>query len=93
MSLFSDNLARLRIQRGRSYTQQRVADAIGVLRSTYSGWEIGTAEPSMSNLVKLSHYYGISLDRLTQQNLSRMSDWAFEVALRVDRERITKKIY
>lgn len=93
MSLFSDNLTRLRIKRGRTCTQQRVADAIGVLRSTYSGWECGSAEPGLSNLVKLSDYFGISLDRLTRENFNKMSDWSFEVALRVDRKKLDEKTY
>jgi len=56
------NLKRLR--KKRKVSQQRVADMNGLTRSSYSGYENGIAEPNLCTLVKLSKYYGTTLDIL-----------------------------
>ena len=47
-----------------SMTQEFVAEALGVSRQAVSKWENGTADPSTSNLLKLSKLYGISPEDL-----------------------------
>ncbi|MFI3326761.1 MAG: helix-turn-helix transcriptional regulator [Clostridia bacterium] len=51
----------------KGYTQQYVADVLGVHRSTYSYYETGKTEPSLDSIIKLSNLYDISLDRLLKR--------------------------
>ena len=52
------NLQRLRIMAG--YTQQEVADRIGVPIRTYQGWEMGKiGSANLTNSVKLADFFGV----------------------------------
>lgn len=62
MSIFGDNIKRLRKNKG--LTQQQIADEIGINRGSYSNWEKGKREPSFENLVKLGDLFDVSLDWL-----------------------------
>lgn len=62
MSIFGDNIKRLRKNKG--LKQQQIADEIGVNRGSYSNWEKGKREPSFENLVKLADLLEVSLDWL-----------------------------
>lgn len=46
------------------YTQKAVADYLGVDRSTYTFYETGTTNPSVSTLQRLSVLYDLTLDQL-----------------------------
>lgn len=48
---FCERLAQTRKERG--YTQVQLAEAIGVAKSTYAGYENGTREPDFFKLKKL----------------------------------------
>jgi transcriptional regulator with XRE-family HTH domain len=54
------------IRRMRGVTQQQVADAINVSRTTYSTYERGRAEPDVELLRRLSEFYKVSADFLLQ---------------------------
>ena len=45
-------------------TQEFVAESLGVSRQAVSKWENGTADPSTSNLLKLSRLFGLSPEEL-----------------------------
>lgn len=47
------NLFRTRL----GLTQQQVADAVGVSRTTYTKWETGASEPSFTYLSKLVSFF------------------------------------
>ena len=51
----------------RSYTQEYVAEAVGVSRQAVSKWENGAADPSTANLMALAKLYGLSVDELLKQ--------------------------
>lgn len=51
-----------RTQRG--FTQEYVAEALGVSRQAVSKWENGTAEPSTSNLLALAKLYEVDVSEL-----------------------------
>ena len=51
-----------RTQRG--FTQEYVAEALGVSRQAVSKWENGSSEPSTANLMALAKLYGLSVDDL-----------------------------
>lgn len=46
------------------YTQEYVAEALGVSRQAVSKWENGTSDPSTANLMALAKLYGLSVDEL-----------------------------
>ena len=49
------------------YTQQKVADAIGITQRKYSYLETGTQQLTDEILVKLAAFYGVSIDYLLMQ--------------------------
>lgn len=49
------------------YTQQQVADALGITQRKYSYLETGTQQWTDEFLVKLSRFYGVSIDYLLMQ--------------------------
>lgn len=49
------------------YTQEYVAEALGVSRQAVSKWENGTSEPSTANLMALAKLYGLTVDELLNQ--------------------------
>ncbi len=57
------------LRKSKDYTQQDMADKLGIPRPTYSGWERASAEPSLSSLRKICQIYGVSLDNLVDDNL------------------------
>ena len=48
----------------RDFTQEYVAEALGVSRQAVSKWENGSSEPSTANLMALAKLYGLSVDEL-----------------------------
>ena len=42
-------------------TQQQLADALGITRSAYCGYEIGRRSPDLDTIIKLSKFYNLSL--------------------------------
>lgn len=67
MSIFGDNIKRLRKNKG--LKQQEIADILGVKRNTYSDWENGKTEPKLGNVVKLAHVFGTTTDELLGQTV------------------------
>lgn len=56
------NLIMLRTKAG--LTQQKVADALDIDRSTYTYYESGKTEPSLSNLKKIADLYKVDFNTL-----------------------------
>ncbi len=48
----------------RKFTQEYVADTLGVSRQAVSKWENGTSDPSTSNLIALAKLYEVSVESL-----------------------------
>lgn len=71
-NIFSSNIKILRNRRKR--TQDDVAIALKMKRSTLSGYENGVAQPAIDALVALSKYYGVSIDTLVKVDLSKLSE-------------------
>ncbi|HRZ77714.1 MAG TPA: helix-turn-helix domain-containing protein [Bacteroidales bacterium] len=69
---FSSNLKLLRKRRKR--TQDDIAHALGMKRSTYSGYENAIAQPGMEALVQFSGYFGIAIDTLIKVDLARLGE-------------------
>ncbi|MGV9011375.1 MAG: XRE family transcriptional regulator [Flavobacteriales bacterium] len=69
---FGSNLKLLRARRGRS--QEEVAIGLDVKRSSWSGYENGSAEPPLDLLVRISAYFKVSLDKLLKDDLTLLSE-------------------
>ncbi len=63
MSL-QDTLQLFRKRHG--YSQEQLADRLGIARQTVSKWENGQAVPEIGGLISLSRLYGTTLDRLVK---------------------------
>lgn len=61
-----DTLQLLRKQNG--YSQEELADKIGIARQTISKWENGQAVPELNGLILLSELYGVTIDRIIKGN-------------------------
>ncbi|MGM0667465.1 MAG: XRE family transcriptional regulator [Bacteroidota bacterium] len=69
---FAKNIKFLRRRKGR--TQDDVASALGLKRSTLSGYENNVAEPGIDVLVAFSKYFEIAVDTLLKMDLSKLSE-------------------
>ena len=68
---FSENLLKLRTERG--LVQTDVANAIGVRVLTYQHYEHGQREPRLSTLVALADFYKITLDVLVCRDPNQLT--------------------
>lgn len=59
----------LRTEHG--YTQQDIADKLGIHRSTYTYYENGKTEPNLDIVKKLTEIYNIPADDIIMNNKSR----------------------
>lgn len=69
---FSSNIKLLRKRRNK--TQDDIAFALKMKRSTYSGYENDVAEPGIEVLLAISGYYHIAVDTLLKVDLSQLTD-------------------
>lgn len=69
---FSRNIKFLRKRKGLS--QADVANAIGVPRPTYSGYENEISFPILEKLIKISDFFGYSIDVLIKEDLPSLSE-------------------
>jgi len=56
------NLQAIRKEKG--FSQQQLANRLGVSRSTVAMWETGGSEPDIETLTKLAEIFNVSIDRL-----------------------------
>jgi len=69
---FADNIKYLRKRRKR--TQDDVAHALNMKRSTLSGYENRVAQPNPSVLVAFSNYFNVAIDTLIKVDLHSLSE-------------------
>ena len=62
--MLKDNLIMLRKLNG--YSQERVAEKIGISRQAYAKWENGLTTPDIEKASMLAKVYGISIDDLME---------------------------
>lgn len=71
-NIFSSNIKILRKRRGR--TQDDVAVALNMKRSTLSGYENEVSQPSIDALIAFSQYFGVAIDTLLKIDLSKLGE-------------------
>ena len=64
--IFSEKLQILRKNKG--YTQEALADKLGVSRQAVAKWESGQIYPDISNLIQISNLMSVSVDYLVKDN-------------------------
>ncbi len=69
---FNTNIKFLRKRKGR--TQDDVAGALGLTRSTMNNYENQIAQPGMENLIRFSEYYGVAIDTLVKVDLTKLRE-------------------
>lgn len=65
---FADNLRRLRLEKG--YTQENLAEKLGVAPQSVSRWECGTTLPDVMLLPALAKLYGVTVDDLYREDVN-----------------------
>ncbi len=61
--LFGERIKGLRIEK--KMTQQELGNIVGLTSTGISYWESGKAVPNFETLVKISNFFGVSVDYLT----------------------------
>lgn len=74
MSLISNNLKYLR--KKINLTQEQMAQQIGIKRSLLGAYEEGRADPRISNLLKFSEIFSLSVDQLIGTDLTTGKDYS-----------------
>jgi len=69
---FAKNIKFLR--KRRNLTQEEVALALKMKRSTLSGYENEISQPTIQALIALSRFYGVAIDTLLTVDLSKLSE-------------------
>lgn len=64
---FSDNLIKLR--KGKSWSQEDLAEKLGLSRQAISKWEVGTSKPDIDNVIKISKLFEVSIDELVNNEI------------------------
>lgn len=73
-SVFSSNLRRLRQAKG--YTQEQVADHLGVSPQSVSRWECGATFPDILLLPAIAEHYCVTVDDLFREGASAYKHYA-----------------
>jgi transcriptional regulator with XRE-family HTH domain len=69
---FKNKLQSLRKEKG--FSQEALAEKIGVSRQAVAKWELGQAYPDIDNLIALSSLFGISIDKLVKDDPACMDE-------------------
>ena len=62
MTNFNEKIYEYR--KANNFTQEEIAQELGVSRQTISNWENGTAQPTIDKAIELARLYGVSIDEL-----------------------------
>lgn len=62
------------VRKRKKMSQEEVASALGLTRSTYSGYENGVAQPSIESLILISDFYNVPIDELVKKDLTTFSE-------------------
>lgn len=56
------------LRRKHNYSQQQVADLLGISRQGYNNYELGNREPDQKTIVKLAEIFNVTTDYLLGKN-------------------------
>ena len=66
-NVFGKRLKQLRIEKGLS--QQKLGEIFGFCNQTISFWENGSREPDLDTLIKIAHYFEVTLEELLEESI------------------------
>lgn len=66
---FGEKLSKLRKES--NYTQEQLADVLGVSRQSISKWESDLAYPETDKLIKIGKLFACSMDYLLDEEITR----------------------
>jgi len=72
----AQRLAELRRERG--FSQESLAEQLGLSRQAVSNWERAESAPDMGNLIALADLYGVTLDELLRVSPEVEEDVRYE---------------
>lgn len=75
--ILADKISLLRKQNG--WSQEELAEQLGVSRQSVSKWELGAAIPDLERIVKMSSLFGVSTDYLLKDEVEETPGPAVEV--------------
>lgn len=75
---FGEKLQKLRKAHG--WTQEQLAEKVGVSRQSLSGWETDTALPDTANVIALADLFGVTTDYLLRSEDENSAQPAVEAA-------------
>lgn len=93
---FGDKLYNLRVKA--DYSQEALAEKLGVSRQAVSKWELGTTLPDMEKLLAISEFFNVSADYLIknteeQENRANMDRVVLRfLGLSQDMESVSKDL-
>lgn len=62
-----ENIAYLR--KASNLKQSEMQDSLKIKRNTWSNWENGISEPNIDNILRIAHFFDVSLSELLAENL------------------------
>lgn len=77
-TIFSNNLKKLR--REKNFTQEQVAEKLGVTAQTVSRWECGTTFPDVMLLPEIARLYCVTIDDLYKESSVAYANYAQRLA-------------
>ena len=78
---FGDNLRNLR--KIKNFSQEKLAEKVGVSRQSISKWECGEAYPEMDNILILCKIFNCKLNDLVHEDLTDISSLGEDVKMNV----------
>ena len=73
-NIFSSNLRKLRT--GKNYTQEKVAEILGVSAQSVSRWECGNTLPDVLLLPEIGKLYSVTVDDLFKEDILGYKNYA-----------------
>jgi len=81
------------LRKRRRLSQEALADALELTRSTLSAYENESAEPNVSTLLRIANFFKISIDRLLRQDLRNTSERDLsEIEMGLDHDVMGKRL-
>lgn len=59
----------LKLRKTKGFSQQELADQLGVSRQSISKWELGESSPDINNIITLSEVFNVSTDYLLKEDI------------------------
>lgn len=66
--MISEKITELR--KGRGWSQEQLAEQLGISRQSVSKWESGMAVPDLDRIIKISDLFGVSVDYLVKDEVT-----------------------